>query len=124
MTGSITLRGFGWRPLGRRAPVVAGLDLRVEPGERVLLAGPSGAGKSTVLRAVAGVLATAGDGDLLGEVETEGRIGLPRQNPGDAVAAERAGRAGRSAVPVQPSGPTTRPPAITGVTRLRAVHSA
>ncbi|WP_262851046.1 ABC transporter ATP-binding protein [Mumia quercus] len=92
MTGSITLRGFGWRPLGRRAPVVAGLDLRVEPGERVLLAGPSGAGKSTVLRAVAGVLATAGDGDLLGEVETEGRIGLLLQNPGDAVVAERIGR--------------------------------
>ena len=41
-----------------------------------------------------------------------------------ALRAERAGRAGRSAVPVQPSGPTTRPPAITGVTRLRAVHSA
>ena len=41
-----------------------------------------------------------------------------------ALRAERAGRAGRSAVPVEPSGPTTCPPAITGVTRLRAVHSA
>ncbi|MGH1563965.1 ABC transporter ATP-binding protein [Mumia sp. DW29H23] len=92
MTGSFTLRGFGWRPLGRREPVVAGLDLRVEPGERVLLAGPSGAGKSTVLRAAAGVLASTGDGDVLGEVWAEGRVGLLLQNPGDAVVAERVGR--------------------------------
>ncbi|MBW9209624.1 ATP-binding cassette domain-containing protein [Mumia sp. zg.B21] len=92
MTGSVAFRGFGWRPLGRRTPVVAGLDLRVDPGERVLLAGPSGAGKSTVLRAAAGVLETTGDGDALGEVTTIGRVGMLLQNPGDAVVAERLGR--------------------------------
>ncbi len=92
MSGSVTLRGFGWRPLGRRSPVVSGVDLQIAPGERVLLAGPSGAGKSTVLRAAAGVLTSAAHGDLLGEVETRGRVGLLLQNPGDAVVADRLGR--------------------------------
>ncbi|WP_228552720.1 MULTISPECIES: ATP-binding cassette domain-containing protein [Mumia] len=68
------------------------LDLTVEPGERVLLAGPSGAGKSTVLRALAGVLGSAGSGDAYGEVHVAGRIGLLMQNPADAVVAERIGR--------------------------------
>ena len=70
------LRGFGWRPLGRRAPVISDLDLVIEPGERVLLAGPSGAGKSTVLRALLGVLGDVLPGDLAGEVTLDGALDL------------------------------------------------
>ena len=40
--------------------VLAGLDLRVEPGEVVLLAGRNGAGKTTLLRVAAGLLAPSG----------------------------------------------------------------
>ena len=36
-------------------PVLRGVSLAAEPGERVVLAGPSGSGKSTLLRAVAGL---------------------------------------------------------------------
>lgn len=88
----VELRGFGWRPLGRRHQVVSGLDLLVEPGQRVLLSGPSGAGKSTILRACAGVLGTTVAGELDGEISVEGRLGLVMQNPGDAVVADRIGR--------------------------------
>ena len=35
--------------------LLAGLDLQMQPGERVLLQGPSGSGKSTLLRALAGI---------------------------------------------------------------------
>lgn len=35
--------------------LLAGLDLRMQPGERVLVQGPSGSGKSTLLRAIAGI---------------------------------------------------------------------
>lgn len=87
-----TLRGFGWRPVSRKRPVVEGLDLDVEPGERVLLAGPSGAGKSTVLGALAGVLGEAVAGDLSGRVDVDGRVGLLLQNPYDSVVADRIGR--------------------------------
>jgi energy-coupling factor transport system ATP-binding protein len=58
----------------------------------VLLTGPSGAGKSTLLRAAAGVLESAGHGDISGEVVVDGTAGLLLQNPGDAIVADRVGR--------------------------------
>ncbi|MGH3358207.1 MAG: ABC transporter ATP-binding protein, partial [Nocardioidaceae bacterium] len=87
-----SLRGFGWRPVSRRRPVIEGLDLDVEPGQRLLLAGPSGAGKSTVLAALAGSLGSTVAGDVSGRVEVGGRVGLLLQNPHDSVVAERIGR--------------------------------
>lgn len=90
--GAVDFSGFTWRPIGRRHPVVAGLDLTIEPGERVLLVGPSGAGKSTLLHGLAGALGTTIAGDLSGTVEVGGRLGLLLQNPADAIVAERIGR--------------------------------
>jgi multiple sugar transport system ATP-binding protein len=40
---------------GDNPPVVCGLDLKVEPGEFMVLVGPSGCGKSTTLRMLAGL---------------------------------------------------------------------
>lgn len=88
----VRMRGFGWRPVSRKRPVIDGLDLDVAPGERVLLAGPSGAGKSTVLAALAGVLGSTMAGDLSGRVDVDGRVGLLLQNPYDSVVADRLGR--------------------------------
>ena len=39
-----------------RFPVLAGIDLDVNPRERVLVQGPNGAGKTSLLRVVAGLL--------------------------------------------------------------------
>ncbi len=90
--GEVRFRDFTWRPLGRRSPVVAGLDLTIEPGERVLLVGPSGAGKSTLLLGLAGALGTTVAGELGGSAEVTGHLGLLLQNPADAIVAERLGR--------------------------------
>lgn len=69
---SIRARGWGWRHAGRSRDAVAGLDLDISAGERVLLLGPSGAGKSTLLAALAGVLGGADEGDETGELGVAG----------------------------------------------------
>lgn len=103
----VSVRGLSWTPLGRRTPVLAGIDLQLAPGERVLLTGPSGAGKSTLLRALAGVLTSVETGTLAGSVQVDGhelgpagngqpapvgRVGLMVQDPADARVAGLVGR--------------------------------
>ncbi|MGI9608948.1 MAG: ABC transporter ATP-binding protein [Acidimicrobiia bacterium] len=58
MTG-VACRGVTARYNG--TPVLAGVDLMVEPGEWVVVVGPNGAGKTTLLRALAGVIPAGGD---------------------------------------------------------------
>jgi energy-coupling factor transporter ATP-binding protein EcfA2 len=77
---------------------VRGLDLRIEPGERVLLLGESGAGKSTFLHALAGVVGDdegESEGSLLVDGEhpaaQRGRTGLVIQDPDSQVILERVG---------------------------------
>jgi energy-coupling factor transport system ATP-binding protein len=62
-----------------------GLDLRIEPGERVALMGRNGAGKSTLLRAAAGLVDSQ-----RGRIEARGVALLP-QRPGDLFVHERVG---------------------------------
>jgi energy-coupling factor transporter ATP-binding protein EcfA2 len=96
---SIRARGWGWRHAGRSAWAVSGLDLAVEPGERVLLLGASGSGKSTLVHALAGVLGGDDDGERSGELLVDGRapdaargrVGLVLQDPDSQVILARVG---------------------------------
>ena len=67
---ALELRAFAYTWPGALTPALAGVDLRVCPGECVWLGGPSGAGKTTLLRAIAGVLPEAGRRD--GRIRVEG----------------------------------------------------
>lgn len=94
----ITARGWTWHHPDRDSPAVAGLDLHIRPGEKVLIAGPSGAGKSTLLHGLAGVLQDEGaesHGQLLIDGQTpadaRGRAGLMQQDPDAAVVLSRVG---------------------------------
>jgi energy-coupling factor transport system ATP-binding protein len=66
------------------ADVLRGVQLRIEPGERVALMGRNGAGKSTLLRAAAGLLDAA-----RGRVVAPGGCSLLSQSPADFISRER-----------------------------------
>ena len=91
--------GWGLRHPGRREWALRGLDLRVEPGERVLLLGPSGAGKSTLLRALAGLIDPSSGVETEGSLTVDGRdplasrdrTGLMLQDPESQLVMARAG---------------------------------
>ncbi|GAB6899799.1 ABC transporter ATP-binding protein [Kineosporia succinea] len=85
----VEARDWGWRHSTRKAWAVRGLDLRIEPGERVLLLGASGAGKSTLLAGLAGLLdPEESGGDEEGSLLLDGVVA--RRARVDAV---RAGQA-------------------------------
>ena len=62
-----------------RVPVLAGVSMRVGPGEVVAVAGGSGAGKTSLLRALSGLLALHRGRVTAGDVLVDGRsvVGLP-----------------------------------------------
>ena len=89
----IELNNFSWHHPGRPEPVISGLNLTINPGEKVLLLGTSGAGKSTLLHAIAGVLHDD-DGESAGgtitingkePADARGTAGMMQQDPESSI---------------------------------------
>ena len=90
---ALRLQGV-WHELADGPALLRGIDLRVDPGERVVLMGRNGAGKSTLLRHAKGLL-----DPTRGRIERSGEVALLLQNPGDYLIHEHAeDEAGRAAV--------------------------
>ncbi|MEU7764456.1 ABC transporter ATP-binding protein [Nocardia sp. NPDC049190] len=68
----IEIADVSWRYAGTDTPTLAGLNLRIERGETVVLCGASGSGKSTALRLVNGLIPHFHRGTLEGAVRLDG----------------------------------------------------
>ncbi|MEA2459019.1 MAG: energy-coupling factor transport system ATP-binding protein, partial [Thermoleophilaceae bacterium] len=79
---AVDVRGV-WHELRDGPAILAGVDLRIEPGERVALMGRNGAGKSTLLRHLKGLAQPT-----RGRIERGGEVALLLQNPGDYLVHE------------------------------------
>lgn len=79
-------------------PVVNGLSLRIDPGERVALVGPSGIGKTTVAATLLGLIPARG-----GNLAVSGRIGYLAQDAHifTTTVAENVRIGNRDATPAQ-----------------------
>jgi energy-coupling factor transporter ATP-binding protein EcfA2 len=82
-----------WHEVEDGPTILRGIELALQPGERVALMGRNGAGKSTMLRLAKGLAEPT-----RGRVERAGEVALLLQNPGDYLvhdhAVEDAGAAG------------------------------
>jgi energy-coupling factor transporter ATP-binding protein EcfA2 len=85
-----------WYEIENGPTILRGIDLELQPGERVALMGRNGAGKSTLLRLAKGL-----DEPTRGSIQRAGEVALLLQNPGDYLvhghAVEDAGVAGVAA---------------------------
>jgi ATP-binding cassette subfamily B protein RaxB len=74
---AVDVRDLAFRYSDNEPWVLAGLSLRVEPGETVAIAGPSGCGKTTLLKILASLLAPA-RGEILVNGEPLRHLGIER----------------------------------------------
>ena len=80
--------GLTYRYPGASTDALSAVDLRVEPGEFVVIAGRSGSGKSTLLRAACGLVPHFHGGRVEGELEV---AGMDASSYGPAELAEVVG---------------------------------
>ena len=72
MTADIEFKDVSFRYAGSEAFALRGVNLRIQPGEIVLLTGPAGSGKTTLCSCINGLVPHYHEGELSGEVLVRG----------------------------------------------------
>jgi energy-coupling factor transport system ATP-binding protein len=71
-TPAIEFRNFTFKYRAQTEPTLRDINLKIYPGEKVLIAGPSGSGKSTLARCINGIVPATYPGDISGYVSVCG----------------------------------------------------
>ncbi len=98
MGGIISFEDYSFTYISSEEPAIKNVNLKIEPGEVVLLAGSSGCGKSTLLRSINGLIPHMYPGTTSGSVHVDGvnvaetsitevakKVGFVFQNPENQI---------------------------------------
>lgn len=69
----IEFKNFGFQYRSQAEPTLYGINLRVYPGEKILIAGPSGCGKSTLAHCMNGLIPFTYEGKQTGSLTINGK---------------------------------------------------
>ncbi len=96
--GSVEVEGLSYSYPNATEPALRDVNLKIEPGEFILLTGPSGCGKTTFCRCLNGLIPHFYSGEMRGEVKIDGlstrehptyelakHVGLIFQNPDNQI---------------------------------------
>ena len=68
----IEFTDFTFRYRAQKEPSLFGINLKIYPGEKILIAGPSGSGKSTLAHCINGLIPGSLPGEITGSLTVAG----------------------------------------------------
>lgn len=69
----IEFENFTFKYRSQMEPTLRDINLKIYPGEKVLIIGPSGSGKSTLSNCINGLIPFSYEGDSTGTLKIEGK---------------------------------------------------
>ncbi|MFC1754726.1 energy-coupling factor ABC transporter ATP-binding protein [Thermoproteota archaeon] len=97
-SNEISINNFGFTYFNSKEPALKNINIKIKPGEIVLIAGPSGCGKSTLLKSINGLIPHMYPGNILGNVSIDNidvaqtsiteiakKVGFVFQNPENQI---------------------------------------
>lgn len=97
-TTGISIENFSFTYFNSKEPALKNINLKISPGEIVLIAGSSGCGKSTLLRSINGLIPHMYPGNILGNISIDNinvaqtsiteiakKVGFVFQNPENQI---------------------------------------
>ena len=68
----ISFENFGFQYFSQSKPTLYDINLKIYPGEKVLIVGPSGSGKSTLGHCLNGLIPFSYKGEITGSLKVDG----------------------------------------------------